>query len=94
MGLISRFGSFLDRIFAPKATAEQVSEMISKNVIASQSVIQEKINNLAEECNKNSENILKLRDELTAIKALYKIGGTKTESHITQKFDGSQPWKR
>lgn len=97
MGLISRFGNFLDRLFAPKATISSVlelKEMHDKSIISQD---QRWIEISSSSFGKLQDDILKLRDELNAIKALYKIGGTQKPTATPpnqQKFDGSQPWKR
>lgn len=100
MGLISSFGNFLDRFFEPKASISSLVQIEKDTRCISDriKVIENRFSSTETFYKKfleQSENdFLKLRDELTAIKALYKIGGTKPESHLTQKFDGSQPWKR
>lgn len=99
MGLISRLGAWLDRLFSPKATTLQIQEIHERlNIIDKRDqMLETGLFNLHEAFNKNSGDSLKLRDELTAIKALYKIGGMAKPSAIPssqQKFDGSMPWKR
>jgi hypothetical protein len=96
MGLIARLGNWLDRLFEPKVTQSQWLEFqkIYSTRMNNIELMLNQIPLLHEIVNKTMQDDLKLRDELTAIKALYKIGGTKPESHLTQKFDGSMPWKR
>lgn len=97
MGLISKFGNFLDRFFEPKATVSSVLELQSMHDTRLSEIMkiisqdQRWIENSSSSFGKLQDDILKLRDELTAIKALYKIGGTQKP---VQKFDGSQAWKR
>lgn len=93
MGWITRFGNWLDHLFEPKATQAELKHL--------EEILNQRISNIDVSIpisivsEKLTADMLKLRDELTAIKALYKIGGSKQPTTtITQKFDGSQPWKR
>lgn len=108
MGLISRFGAFLDRLFEPKVTRQELFDLrklydsrldgYENSFGGDQKVLHIFMQETMQAISKLTEDSLKLRDELNAIKALYKIGGTQKPNTQTpgsaQKFDGSQAWKR
>lgn len=95
MGLISRFGNWIDYIAAPKALESSLDGINSRlDVLEKSDVLatyDEKIQRLSVALEKVFNDNLKLRDELNAIKALYKIGGTQPPR---QAFDGSKAWER
>lgn len=101
MGLISRFGEWLDRLTEKKVTESEIDNYLQQ--------INNRISLLYQDLNRLSTNIvdptpsiekiredhLKMRDELNAIKALMKIGGLRPPGPaMRQNFDGSEPWKR
>lgn len=104
MGLISRFGNWLDRMLEPKATFAQMSDLalatdkdiktLQNRLVAIESLEQ----TLFIRAEKETEAVLKLRDEMNAIRALLKIQSGKTINDVSprpsQRFDGSEPWKR
>ena len=100
MGLISRFGGWIDRLSEEKATYRQMCELHETHVkrmdllFGRVEVLELQNSNLHDICNKAMQDNLKLRDELNAIKAMAKIRGTENPRPDQQKFDGSQPWKR
>lgn len=94
MGLISSFGNWLDRGDIINKRVNALEENVNSVTLKRFEMLETGLHNLHELCNKAMQDNLKLRDELNAIKAMAKIRGTENPRPDTQRFDGSQPWKR
>lgn len=99
MGLISKLGQWLDYFWAEKALRSDTDALDLRldQFNSALADLSNRILNQTDALPKLREDNLKLRDELTAIKALLHVGGMKQSNPVrppTQKFDGSEPWKR
>lgn len=95
MGWITKFGQWLDRNSESKVTVGEL-ESVLKTVNAKIDSVHVFLNQLPliqEHSNKAMQDVLKLRDELNAVKAYLKLSG-KSPVPPTNPFDGSQAWKR
>src|SRR5579862_1187404 len=109
MGLIARFGKWLDNQTAPKMTAAEVLDLFG-SLESRLNPISERLTELEARLSKINANqdvfydqLTAMKDDLTTIKAFMKFRGTKQVDDRLgnvqklgniQKFDGSQPWKR
>lgn len=102
MGMLERFGRWMDHFFARKQTELQATKVVIglgealAAVKASVQELSERITFLeALSADKKTEEMtLKLRDELNGIKALMKFANGRPNQNPPQKLDGSEPWKR